>query len=72
MAEELRMALVDVLRKAGVEQADFLRECHRTPISGHRRTRQRRPLRGWSKVVDYSSSGVAAVGMSEVRCRWRS
>ena len=26
MAEELRMALVDVLRKAGVEQADFLRE----------------------------------------------
>ena len=25
MAEELRMALVDVLRKAGVEQADFLR-----------------------------------------------
>jgi hypothetical protein len=26
MAEELRMALVDVLRKAGVEQADFLRK----------------------------------------------
>ncbi len=26
MAEELRMALVDVLRKAGVEQPDFLRE----------------------------------------------
>jgi putative transposase len=26
MAEELRMALVDVLRKAGVEHADFLRE----------------------------------------------
>ena len=26
MAEDLRMALVDVLRKAGVEQADFLRE----------------------------------------------
>ena len=26
MAEELRMALMDVLRKAGVEQADFLRE----------------------------------------------
>lgn len=26
MAEELRMALVDLLRKAGVEQADFLRE----------------------------------------------
>lgn len=26
MAEELWMALVDVLRKAGVEQADFLRE----------------------------------------------
>jgi putative transposase len=26
MAEELRIALVDVLRKAGVEQADFLRE----------------------------------------------
>ena len=26
MAEELRMALVDVLRKAGVEQGDFLRE----------------------------------------------
>ena len=26
MAEELRMALVEVLRKAGVEQADFLRE----------------------------------------------
>src|SRR5919199_6285945 len=26
MAEELRMAWVDVLRKAGVEQADFLRE----------------------------------------------
>jgi transposase-like protein len=26
MAEEWRMALVDVLRKAGVEQADFLRE----------------------------------------------
>jgi hypothetical protein len=26
MADELRMALVDVLRKAGVEQADFLRE----------------------------------------------
>src|SRR5262249_46906836 len=26
MAEELRMALVDGLRKAGVEQADFLRE----------------------------------------------
>jgi putative transposase len=26
MAEELRMALVDVLRKAGVDQADFLRE----------------------------------------------
>src|SRR6516164_4209819 len=26
MAEELRKALVDVLRKAGVEQADFLRE----------------------------------------------
>jgi putative transposase len=26
MAEELRMALVEVLRKAGVEEADFLRE----------------------------------------------
>jgi hypothetical protein len=26
MAEELRMALNDVLRKAGVDQADFLRE----------------------------------------------
>src|SRR5438105_8080343 len=26
MADELRLALVDVLRKAGVEQADFLRE----------------------------------------------
>jgi transposase-like protein len=26
MAEELRMALVDVLRKAGVERADFLPE----------------------------------------------
>ena len=26
MAEELRMAIVEVLRKAGVEQADFLRE----------------------------------------------
>src|ERR671938_1665136 len=26
MAEELRMALAEVLRKAGVEQADFLRE----------------------------------------------
>ena len=26
MAEDLRMALVDLLRKAGVEQADFLRE----------------------------------------------
>src|ERR671927_1031593 len=26
MADELRMALADVLRKAGVEQADFLRE----------------------------------------------
>jgi putative transposase len=26
MAEELRIALVNVLRKAGVEQADFLRE----------------------------------------------
>ena len=26
MADELRMALAEVLRKAGVEQADFLRE----------------------------------------------
>lgn len=26
MADELRMALVEVLRKARVEQADFLRE----------------------------------------------
>src|ERR671939_591011 len=26
MAEELRMALVDVLRKAGVDQTDFLRD----------------------------------------------
>lgn len=31
MAEELRMALVDMLRKAGVEQADFLREGVRVP-----------------------------------------
>ena len=26
MADELRMALAEVLREAGVEQADFLRE----------------------------------------------
>src|SRR5262249_24747209 len=56
------------------EQLSLLRglRCHRTRISGHRRTRQRRPLKGWSKVVDYGSSGVAVVGMSEAWCRWRS
>ena len=79
MADELRMALAEVLRKAGVEQADFLREgvrvlaeelmemelAEHVGAERHERTAERAGI----ATAIASGPGIRAWARSSCRCR---
>src|SRR5437870_198772 len=79
MADELRLALTEVLRKAGVEQADFLREgvrvlaqelmemelAERIGAERHERTPERNGYRNGYR----ERPGIRAWARSSCRCR---
>ena len=83
MADELRMALTEVLRKAGVEQADFLREGVRVLAQAKvsaafgqlRRYRRSRPRsvrqQGWDeRRPDHTSTRVFSTLFEHRPSRW--